>query len=85
VGTVAPALYDDPEVAAAVPVIAELRTVLDHAVPRPSTVTGATYNRVSAAVYDAVHRVLSGREEPQVALDRLERDLERIGRRGWTR
>jgi trehalose/maltose transport system substrate-binding protein len=80
-----PALYDDPEVAAAVPVIAELRTVLDHAVPRPSTVTGATYNRVSAAVYDAVHRVLSGREEPQVALDRLERDLGRIGRRGWTR
>jgi trehalose/maltose transport system substrate-binding protein len=80
-----PALYDDPEIAAAVPVIAELRAILDHAVARPSTVTGAAYNRVSAAIYDAVHRVLSGRAEPQAALVRLERDLERIERRGWRR
>jgi trehalose/maltose transport system substrate-binding protein len=80
-----PALYDDPEIAAAVPVIAELRAILDHAVARPSTVTGAAYNRVSAAIYDAVHRVLSGRAEPEETLARLERDLERIKRRGWRR
>jgi trehalose/maltose transport system substrate-binding protein len=80
-----PALYDDPEIAEAVPVIAELRDIFDHAVPRPSTVTGADYNRVSAAVYDAVHRVLSGRAEPEAALARLARDLERIKRRGWRR
>jgi trehalose/maltose transport system substrate-binding protein len=80
-----PALYDDPGIAAAVPVIAQLREILDHAVPRPSSVTGADYNRVSAAIFDAVHRVLSGRAEPEAALARLERDLERIGRRGWRR
>ena len=80
-----PALYDDPEIAAAVPVIAELRAVLDKAVARPSTVTGAAYNRVSATIFDAVHRVLSGRAEPQASLARLERDLRRIGRRGWSR
>jgi trehalose/maltose transport system substrate-binding protein len=80
-----PALYDDPEVAEAVPVIAELRNILDHAVPRPSTVTGTAYNRVSATIFDAVHRVLSGRAEPQATLDRLERDLTRIKRRGWRR
>jgi trehalose/maltose transport system substrate-binding protein len=80
-----PALYDDPEIASAVPVIAELRAVLDHAVPRPSTVTGVAYNRVSATIFDAVHRVLSGRAEPEAALVRLERDLRRIGRRGWRR
>jgi len=80
-----PALYDDPEIAAAVPVIAELRAVLDKAVARPSTITGAAYNRVSATIFDAVHRVLSGRAEPQASLARLERDLRRIGRRGWSR
>ncbi|HUE46711.1 MAG TPA: ABC transporter substrate-binding protein [Aestuariivirgaceae bacterium] len=80
-----PALYDDPGIAEAVPVIAELRDILDHAVPRPSTVTGADYNRVSAAVYDAVHRVLSGRAEPEAALAGLARDLDRIKRRGWRR
>lgn len=80
-----PALYDDAEIAAAVPVIAELREILEHAVPRPSTVTGADYNRVSAAIYDAVHRVLSGRAEPEAALGRLARDLARIKRRGWRR
>jgi trehalose/maltose transport system substrate-binding protein len=80
-----PALYDDPGIAEAVPVIAELRDIFDHAVPRPSTVTGADYNRVSAAIYDAVHRVLSGRAEPEAALAQLARDLERIKRRGWRR
>ena len=80
-----PALYDDPEIAAAVPVIAELRDIFRAAVPRPSTITGADYNRVSAAAYDTVHRVLSGREEPEAALARLARDLERIQRRGWRR
>jgi trehalose/maltose transport system substrate-binding protein len=80
-----PDLYDDPEIAAAVPVIGQLREILDHAVPRPSTVTGADYNRVSAAIFDAVHRVLSGRAEAEATLARLERELERIGRRGWRR
>jgi trehalose/maltose transport system substrate-binding protein len=80
-----PALYDDPEIAAAVPVIVELRAILDHAVPRPSTVTGVDYNRVSAMIFDAAHRVLSGRAEPEATLIRLERDLQRIGRRGWSR
>ncbi|MFW6077764.1 MAG: ABC transporter substrate-binding protein [Hyphomicrobiales bacterium] len=80
-----PALYDDPDIAEALPVIAELRDILGHAVPRPSTVTGTAYNRVSATIVDAVHRVLSGQAEPQAALDRLERDLTRIKRRGWRR
>jgi trehalose/maltose transport system substrate-binding protein len=80
-----PALYDDPGIAEAVPVIAELRAILDHAVPRPSTVTGDAYNRVSATIFDAVHRILSGRAEPEAALVRLERDLRRIKRRGWRR
>jgi trehalose/maltose transport system substrate-binding protein len=80
-----PALYDDPGIAEAVAVIAQLREILDHAVPRPSTVTGADYNRVSAAIFDTVHRVLSGRAEAEAALARLERELERIGRRGWRR
>jgi trehalose/maltose transport system substrate-binding protein len=80
-----PALYDDPEIASAVPVIAELKDILDHAVPRPSAVTGVDYNRVSATIFDAAHRVLSGRADAAAALASVERDLRRIKRRGWRR
>ena len=80
-----PALYDDPEIASAVPVIAELKAILDHAVPRPSAVTGADYNRVSATIFDAVHRVLAGRADAAAALASVARDLRRIKRRGWRR
>jgi trehalose/maltose transport system substrate-binding protein len=80
-----PAIYEDPEVGSAIPVIAELKDILDHAVPRPSAVTGVDYNRVSATIFDAVHRVLSGRADASAALASVERDLRRIKRRGWRR
>lgn len=80
-----PALYDDPEIAQAVPIIGELREVFETTVARPSTVTGIAYNRVSAAFFDAVHRVLSGRTTAEAALARLEGELTRIKRRGWRR
>ncbi|HVL70641.1 MAG TPA: ABC transporter substrate-binding protein, partial [Beijerinckiaceae bacterium] len=80
-----PALYRDPDVARKVPFIAELHEVLVAAVARPSAATGRAYNRVSATFFDAVHRVLSGRAEPGAALTRLEQDLRRARRRGWSR
>ena len=76
-------LYEDPDVLAAVPFLASLRETVASAVARPSSVTGEDYNKVSAAFWEAVHGVLSGRLEPQPALSRLARDLARIKRGGW--
>ncbi|MBB4313829.1 ABC transporter substrate-binding protein [Roseospira marina] len=78
-----PALYEDPEVLAALPVLAEMATVIDGAVARPATVTGARYNRVSAAVFTAVHDVLSGESDGSTAVGVLAARLAHIKRAGW--
>jgi trehalose/maltose transport system substrate-binding protein len=77
--TLAP-LYEDAEVLAANPFFGELREVFPAAVARPSDVTGARYNQVSAAFWNAVHAVLSGEADAQAALAGLERRLIRIRR-----
>lgn len=77
-----PALYDDAEVLAANPFFGQLRRTFEHAVLRPSRVTGSRYNRVSSAFWQATHDVLSGQAEAADRLTRLEGRLNRIGRRG---
>lgn len=76
------ALYRDEEVLAAVPFFGSLYDTFVNAVARPSRVTGAKYNQVSAEFYNAVHDVLSGRSDAQTALAQLERKLERLSRGG---
>jgi trehalose/maltose transport system substrate-binding protein len=78
-----PALYEDAEILAANPFFGDLYETITNAVARPSSVTGDNYNRVSAAFWDAVHSVLSGKAEADAALAGLARDLSRIKRRGW--
>nr|WP_258546036.1 ABC transporter substrate-binding protein [Marinobacter pelagius] len=78
-----PALYKDEEVLAAVPFFGELFETFKNGVPRPSSVTGESYGRVSNAFFNSVHDVLSGEAEPEQALSGLERELRRLGRRGW--
>jgi len=77
-----PALYRDPEVLAANPFMRFLGESLKDAVPRPSAVCGNRYNRVSSRIWNAVHSVLAGKTAPGPALDRLDRELKRILRRG---
>ena len=77
-----PALYRDGEVLAAVPFFGELYETFARAVARPSAVTGARYNRVSAEFYTAVHDVLSGRVRPEPGLAALARRLARLSRGG---
>jgi trehalose/maltose transport system substrate-binding protein len=77
-----PALYDDPEVLAANPFFGQLRHTFEHAVVRPSRVTGSRYNRVSSAFWQAVHDVLAGQADATPRLARLEGQLNHIGRRG---
>jgi len=77
------ALYEDADVLKAVPFFGELYDTFTIAVARPSRVTGANYNRVSTALWNATHDTLSGKGDAQANLSRLERDLNRLRRGGW--
>jgi trehalose/maltose transport system substrate-binding protein len=77
-----PALYTEPALLEANPFFAELAEIFTTAVPRPSTVTGGEYNRVSSDFMSAVHGVLTGRNSAESALTRLQLKLERLRRRG---
>jgi len=78
-----PALYDDAKIIAANPFMARLRATFEAATPRPSTITGRRYDRVSTEFFTAVHAVLSGERPAEAALAALARKLKRIKRRGW--
>lgn len=77
------ALYKDPEVLEAVPFFGSLYETFVNAVARPSRVTGDKYNRVSNAFWNAVHSVLSGKQDAASSLASLEGELNGIKRRGW--
>jgi trehalose/maltose transport system substrate-binding protein len=75
-------LYEDGELLRANPLNADFVRIIDGAVIRPSTVTGAQYNRVSSQITQAVHDTLSGRGSAEDNLGRLSRDLKRLSRDG---
>lgn len=76
---VIPALYDLPEVARERPSVAELKPLfLSGAVKRPSTLTGAQYEQVSKAYFNAVHSVLTKKKSAAQAAAALEKDLTRM-------
>lgn len=70
-------LYQDEALLEALPFLRLLAPTVRQAVARPSAVTGQSYNRVSSAVFNAVHRILSGRAEADEELAALERALAR--------
>ena len=72
------ALYEDPEVLEATPFFGSLYDVFINATPRPSTATAPNYAAVSRAFFSAVHSVLTGQEDADVALELLELDLQDI-------
>ena len=75
-----PGLYEDPDVLAANPFFGSLYGTITSAVARPSRITGARYNQVSAGFWNAVHATLSGKGDAARNLARLERKLNRIRR-----
>ncbi|WP_020681450.1 ABC transporter substrate-binding protein [Marinobacterium rhizophilum] len=77
------ALYKDQDVLDAVPFFGSLYETFANGVPRPSSVTGDNYGRVSNAFFNSVHGVLSGTVEPQAAVEALETQLKRIRKRSW--
>ena len=75
-------LYQDQELLAANPFFGQFMAVLEGAVARPSTVTGAKYNQVSSEFTRAVHNTLSGQGTAEENLQQLESALDRLGRGG---
>ena len=71
-----PPLFEDQEVLEAQPFFDSLLEVLDNAIARPSAPTGDQYNAVSRQFFTAVHNVLTGDEEADVALELLSLDLQ---------
>jgi trehalose/maltose transport system substrate-binding protein len=75
-------LYGDAELVEANPFYKDFLPIVESAVARPSTVTGRRYNQVSSAFVRAVHGALSGPGAASASLVDLNKELERLGRRG---
>lgn len=76
-------LYQDSEVLAANPFFERMPAILDAAVSRPSTVTGAKYTDVSTTFNSNVHRMLEGEITAQQAVASIETTLSEIRADGW--
>jgi trehalose/maltose transport system substrate-binding protein len=76
------AMYKDPELLRANPVLAIMARILPHAVARPARQAGVKYNRFSNVFWNAVHDVLAGKAGAREALAAAERRLERLSRGG---
>ncbi len=72
------ALYEDADVLEATPFFGSLYDVFVNATARPSTVTAPNYAATSRAFFSAVHSVLTGQEDADIALELLELDLQDI-------
>jgi trehalose/maltose transport system substrate-binding protein len=77
------ALYDDPEVAEAQPIIPSWKEIFLNAVPRPSAPTKRDYNEVSKEFWTAVHDSMSGNGETEANFKKLEGRLKRLKGSGW--
>ncbi|MBN1284417.1 MAG: extracellular solute-binding protein [Anaerolineae bacterium] len=75
-----PALYRDPELLDAFPMLRRLEAVFADAgiIARPAAEAGLAYDRASGAYFTAVHRVLTGERDAGSALSELEPALSEI-------
>lgn len=69
-------LYEDADVLEAAPFFGTLYDVFTNAVARPSTATAPNYNQTSVLFFNAVHDVLMGENDAEIALEELELDLQ---------
>nr|WP_317185573.1 ABC transporter substrate-binding protein [Devosia sp. BK] len=78
-----PALYEDKDVLAASPFMANWKAIFEQAVPRPSAPTKTNYNEVSSMFWSAVHETLSGNGTAAENLELLEADLNDLKGDAW--
>ncbi|MGD9169292.1 MAG: ABC transporter substrate-binding protein [Candidatus Thiodiazotropha sp.] len=85
VAPTATALYGKNELLESQPFLKEMPKWIDHAVARPSKITGVKYSKVSNKFSRAVHDVLSGKMGAADALIGLEKELTIIKGQGWSK
>ena len=73
-----PAVYDDPDVAAANDFIPRLKAVFEAAVGRPSAQTGDLYPELSTIFYQQLNQVLSGSKSAEDAAASMEDDMNAV-------
>jgi trehalose/maltose transport system substrate-binding protein len=78
-------LYQKNDFLSQQPFLKKMPKWINHSVARPSKITGRKYSKVSNKFYRAVHDVLSGRVEAARALTRLEKELQKIKDKGWSK
>ncbi len=69
-------LYDDPDIQAALPFASP--DVVDITTARPSNFSKDKYNALSTLYFTAIHSILTGEEDAEVALELLELDIEAL-------
>ena len=67
-----PALYSDPDVLTKNAWFKQATEVLNNAVARPSTVTGANYNQVATAIFQNANKTLGGGQSGKDAVVKIE-------------
>jgi trehalose/maltose transport system substrate-binding protein len=72
-----PALYEDKDVLAVAPWFARLRPVFENAVARPSTATGANYNKVSTTFFQTTNQILNGAISVDQGVSTMESKMKR--------
>lgn len=72
-----PALYEDQDVLATRPWFSKLRPVFENAVARPSTVTGASYNKVSTDFFQTMNSILTGQISVDGGIRAMESKIQR--------
>ncbi len=78
-----PDVYEDPKLRAENPFMGGMLSTFKSAVPRPSSVTGRKYNKVSNKFWSEVHSVLAGKKTGAEAVADLEKSVQRIKRNKW--
>ena len=73
-----PALYSDPDVLAKNAWFKQATEVLNNAVARPSTVTGANYNQVATAIFQNANKTLGGGQSGKDAVVKIEGVAKRV-------
>ncbi|OQP87190.1 ABC transporter substrate-binding protein [Rhizobium rhizosphaerae] len=76
-------LYDDKDIAAALPFMPAWKPIFQNAVPRPSATTKVKYNEVSSRFWTAVHSTLSGNGTGAENLEKLEIELTELQGGSW--
>jgi len=77
------ALYDDPDIAKAQPILPRWKSALLNAVPLPSVTTKVKYSELSFATGLAVHDILSRRGSASGELAKLQVKLTALKGAGW--